>query len=252
MTSKQEAAVSRNHVPGEVEARLMAIIGATVPQVVEATGLDAKSAGAVVREIKLAGDGPYSPDTCARMMGMGYRTIYHLISTEQIRCKRLKDGGHFSQLYEISAEQLHKYVRERLSKDGERKARYLLFTGKGTDLAQLRSGLPSNKIEKILSELNSAGIGPKSGGPYNVKQAALVLMVKPRMVCRYCDEGRLFGRVDGELRDAFGFAKKYVITRKTLEKFAALDRVRGKPGQVNRSLEKKKARRCKKKSTSSP
>ena len=63
----------------------------------------------------------------------------------------------------------------RLLKHGERKARYLLFTGKGPRRAAAIGKLSADKIAAISKELAQIGAGPDSKGPYTSEQAAAVL-----------------------------------------------------------------------------
>src|SRR5687768_6290908 len=86
----RDMAESRAHVPGECEARMLLVLGASAPDVHAATGLSTSDAQRLADEIRQHGKGPYSADAAARMIGVAYRTVYHLIEGKTIKSRKRK------------------------------------------------------------------------------------------------------------------------------------------------------------------
>lgn len=221
---RREMAESRAHVPGEVEARMLLVLGATVGDVSIMAQMPHERVADLAAEIKQHGRGPYTVDAASRMIGWNYRSLYHAIERKEVQPR---NGDQFA----ISRRTLEKLCRSRLNEDGEMKARYLLFIGASTRLAAFRGGFTVARAGAILRELEKYGLGPGSTGPFSLLQTSTLLGIQPRMTRRYCEQGRL-GR-----KHQSPFGMEYVITREDLTEFGRKERKRGVPGQMNRQRE---------------
>jgi hypothetical protein len=231
-TKRREMAESRAHVPGEVEARMLLVLGASVDDVSIMVQMDRAQVAHLSAEITKHGRGPYTVDEASRMIGWNYRSLYHAIDRGEVAAKNgtARNGDQFA----IPRRTLEKLCRTRLNEDGEMKARYLLFIGCSPRLAAYRGGFLSPQAYAILRELKKYGLGPESAGPYTLLQTSTLLGIQPRMTRRYCEQGRL-GR-----KHQSPFGMEYVITREDLIEFGRKERKRGVPGQVNRKRELKR------------
>ena len=107
--------------------------------------------------------------------------------------------------------------------------RHLLFIGKKPAWAAKATGFGLEYAQRILSELEAVGCGPKSEGPFTVTQGSVVLGLKLRRTRTLCEEGRI-GKKHGE--------RLYLITREDLERFGAKERRSGHPGVIARAEER--------------
>lgn len=205
----------RPSVPRDTEARHLLFLGVSVSDVCEITGLR-KSAVKKMQEYAVGFEEPYSADAAAAVLGVCYRSIYRRINDN-----RLSVIADEEQRFRIAKRKLETVAEEKLKHDGERRARFLLFTGKSVRLAAIRARITEAKANAILKELDRAGAGPKHPGPFTVKQASLVLGLESsgRQVRGYCEQGRLGTK----------WASQYQITREDLTRFGALDRKAGPP-----------------------
>jgi hypothetical protein len=230
-TKRREMAESRAHVPGEVEARMLLVLGASVDDVSIMVQMDRAQVAHLSAEIKKHGRGPYTVDEASRMIGWNYRSLYHAIDRGEVPASNTaRNGDHFA----IPRTTLAKLCRTRLNEDGEMKARYLLFIGCRPQLAAYRGGFPAARAGSILRELREYGLGPESTGPYTLLQTSTLLGIQPRMTRRYCEQGRLGRKHQSQ------FGMEYVITREDLIEFGRKERKRGVPGQMNRKRELKR------------
>ncbi len=214
-TEKQPSiARSRAHVPGEIEARYLLVVGIAPDDVADITGLRDATTRKLAHEIADFGDGPYTAGRdgdIAGMLGISYRAVYHLMESGELGSR---GGG--AEEYSITKQALKHMVNERLRKDGARKARYMLFIGKSPGLAAIRGRMPEKKAEALAKQLAKAGAGPDDLGPFTVEQASAVLGLKERQVRGYCQQGR-FGTLPK-------FGQQYQIPREALIEFGAKDR----------------------------
>lgn len=214
VANKKPSNLVRPSVPRETEARHLLFLGVTVSDVCEITGLR-KSAVKKMQEYAAGFGEPYSPDTAAAVLGVCYRSVFRMVDDGRLKSKTNEDHRHC-----IPKSNLEKAADARLRHDGERRARYLLFTGKSVRLAAIRGRMTEAKATALLKELERAGAGPKHPGPFTVKQASIVLGLERsgRQVRGYCEQERLGTK----------FGCQYQIEREELERFGALNRKSGK------------------------
>ena len=210
-----ELAESRSHVPGEIEARYLLVVGVEPGDVAAITGLRGPTVERLANHIASFGDGPYTAGRngeVANILGMSWRVVYHLIERDELVAK---GGG--DEEYQVTKRALTTMVNARLRRDGERKARYMLFIGMDARLAAIRGRMSEEQAGVLARKLAKAGAGPDSEGPYTVEQASEVLGLKERQVRGYCQDGRF-----GENLPKFGM--QYMIPREALVEFGAQDR----------------------------
>lgn len=111
----------------------------------------------------------------------------------------------------------------------EQRLRHLLFIGKKPAWAAKDTGHSEAVAERILRELEEAGVGPETTGPYTVTQASVALGLKLRRTRTLCEEGRI-GQKHGD--------RWYLITREDLERFGSKERRSGHPGKLARAEER--------------
>ena len=110
----------------------------------------------------------------------------------------------------------------------EQRLRNLIFSGVSPETAAKKCGLSVRRAEKVLRELERAGCGPGTEGPYTTEQAAIVLGLKLRRTRTLAEEGRI-GQKHGRWF--------YLFSRADLEEFGARERRSGHPGKVARAEE---------------
>lgn len=168
----------------------------------------------------------------AEMLGLDYRSVYRAMDRGDIKSKQ--DGG----TRVIEMKNLRLFCRDYLNRDGLRKARYLLFAGVNPEIAAFRAGVERPAIRGLLRELRESDVGPKSQGPYSLVQTGKILDIEPRLVRRYCQEGRLGREVPSDDALEYGIRTKYLITRDDILAFGSKHRQVGRPGQVARQHER--------------
>jgi hypothetical protein len=222
--------------PAEIEARMLLALGVKPGPVHAITGLDTPTIGDLQIRMSIYGHGPWVATQIARLIGLDYRNIYRLVQRGEMESTQWdgKTG--------VTQRQLRSFCRAYLNRDGMRRAKYLLFAGVNTEIAAFRAGVDRPSIRGLLRELKDAGVGPKSEGPYSLTQASKVLDIEPRMIRRYCQEGRLGREVPSDDALEYGIKTKYLITRDDILEFGAQPRQVGKPGQVARTVARNTAK----------
>lgn len=251
MTTKtRNRELSQGCEADEAEARMLFALDMARKHVKAMTSISDLTAESIDGEFHSAGDGPYDAGTAAKLLGLNYRTFYHHLAAGDIKSSKRSaqvNGSPKSErdVYSITKAQLQAFVRSRLAEDGERRARFLLYSGVAPAVAAIRGVIDAKRAKAMLRELERAGIGPTSEGPYKKKQVALLLGIQPRLVGRYCQQGRLGVAVepDSDFAVDYGFPGKYLIARSHLLAFGAKERRVGKPGQENRRRERSNGKR---------
>lgn len=205
-------AKSKADMPGEIEARHLLVVGVSRKDVAQITGRKPAVIAELQEHIESFGPGPYSADQAARILGIGYRGVYHAIG-----CGELPSRGGGVEDYSVQRRSLVAIAGGRLRKDGERKARFMLFVGLPVALAAIRGRITIKQAKAILERLQGVGAGPETTGPYTIKQAAEALGLCERQVRGYCKLERF-----GAGQRMFG--SQYQIDRESLVAFGAQDR----------------------------
>lgn len=206
---------SRSHESRKSEALHLLFIGVTVADVCEITGLRRP----IVKNLfhkQMQYKEPYSPNAAAAVLGTCKFTVLRMVKEGLLKVQLNEHRR-----YEFPQVKLAAAAEARLKQDGERRARYLLFTGKSVRLAAIRARISQAKAEALLKELIRGGAGPEHPGPFTVTQATMVLGLQAsgRQVRGYCEQGRLGTK----------WANQYQITREELTRFGAVDRKCGPP-----------------------
>lgn len=207
-----EFANSRAHVPGEIEARYLLVVGVDERDVAAISGMKVAVVSRLAEHIASFGSGPYTAGRngdVANILGLNWRDVYRFIASDELAVTGEDE-------HQITKTALKAMVASRLRRDGERKARYMLFIGMEPRLAAIRGRMSEKQAEMLAKRLAKVNAGPESQGPYTVEQASEVLGLKERQVRGYCQDGR-FGTLPK-------FGMQYMIPRKALEEFGAQDR----------------------------
>ena len=213
VATKTDSDTKKTRIPHGSEAMSLLLVGVGASHVASITGISEAS----VNRMKRVLDGiesPFSVDTCAKILRLSYRRVYHLIESGELKLQRA-DGVYPSML--VEKEQLGRFADRRLAHDGEKRSRYLLFSGKNPNTVALRARKPVAWVSSLKQRMQKMGIGPESVGPYTVVQAAQVLGLHGRQIRTYCAQGRMGTR----------WGMQYQISREELLKFGALDRRSG-------------------------
>jgi len=203
---------------GEIEARHLLLVGAKESAVAEITGLNQKFVHKLWEDIE-SYEAPYTIAEASEILGMSYRTVYFQIHNGSVKAKKL-DTVSPEASYEITRQHLVGAAEARLQYDGERRAAYLLFVGKPKHIAAIRGRMAERQIDRLAKELEQAGVGPDSTGPYTSSQVGLVLGLHGRQIRNYCEAGRIRGLKIGY---------QWTITREEIIAFGGKDRRAGAP-----------------------